>query len=188
MYTPVQERTGGGTSERKEKHRLWAQSPQNTEKQMEWSSRSWLLRKHINSNSELLYEQHGKHVEQNTLYKLSKLYRGNIKLSHPTKGYVNLTDMDLTADQEDLSNMGLKCHYLSKPHPHRKRLEIETLIDDTAASTKRKSDNNTRLTASSPRRSCLNSQFSPQQTLKQEPSHRHKTTQRKPWHCYLKSR
>ncbi|XP_045124906.1 uncharacterized protein LOC123512546 [Portunus trituberculatus] len=32
--------------------------------------------------------------------------------------------------QEDILNMGIQCHYLTKPHSHRKRLEIETLLDD----------------------------------------------------------
>ena len=36
----------------------------------------------------------------------------------------------LTQDQEDILNMGINCHYLTKPRPHRKRLEIKTLLDD----------------------------------------------------------
>ncbi|KAK3886976.1 hypothetical protein Pcinc_008858 [Petrolisthes cinctipes] len=46
------------------------------------------------------------------------------------KGYVNLTNTTLTPDQQDLLNMGLNCHYMTKPKPHRKRLEMEILLDD----------------------------------------------------------
>ncbi|KAK3894074.1 hypothetical protein Pcinc_002176 [Petrolisthes cinctipes] len=45
-------------------------------------------------------------------------------------GYVNLTDTTLTPDQQDLLNMGLNCHYMTKPKPHRKRLEMEILLGD----------------------------------------------------------
>ncbi|KAK3856312.1 hypothetical protein Pcinc_037355 [Petrolisthes cinctipes] len=45
-------------------------------------------------------------------------------------GYVNLTNTTLTPDQQDLLNMGLNCHYMTKPKPHRKRLEMEILLDD----------------------------------------------------------
>ena len=51
-------------------------------------------------------------------------------MPRPTTGFVNLSDVDLTPDQEELLNMGLNCHYLSNPRPHRKRLEIEVLLDD----------------------------------------------------------
>ncbi|KAK3886248.1 hypothetical protein Pcinc_009602 [Petrolisthes cinctipes] len=45
-------------------------------------------------------------------------------------GYVNLTGTTLTPDQQDLLNMGLNCHYMTKPKPHRKRLEMEILLGD----------------------------------------------------------
>ncbi|KAK3894976.1 hypothetical protein Pcinc_001269 [Petrolisthes cinctipes] len=45
------------------------------------------------------------------------------------KRYVNLTDTTLTPDQQDLLNMGLNCHYMTKPKPHQKRLKMEILLD-----------------------------------------------------------
>ncbi|KAK3892260.1 hypothetical protein Pcinc_003881 [Petrolisthes cinctipes] len=51
-------------------------------------------------------------------------------LNSQDNGYVNLTNTTLTPDQQDLLNMGLNCHYMTKPKPHRKRLEMEILLDD----------------------------------------------------------
>ena len=88
------------------------------------------LKKYINNRLGTLREQHRRGVESDMIKKLTKLHGGNIKLPRPTCGYTNLTDLVLTQDQEDILNMGINCHYLTKPRPHRKRLEIETLLDD----------------------------------------------------------
>ncbi|KAK3896276.1 hypothetical protein Pcinc_000020 [Petrolisthes cinctipes] len=55
---------------------------------------------------------------------------GSVDQESGRAGYVNLTDTTLTPDQQDLLNMGLNCHYMTKPKPHRKRLEMEILLDD----------------------------------------------------------
>ncbi|KAK3889265.1 hypothetical protein Pcinc_006830 [Petrolisthes cinctipes] len=77
-----------------------------------------------------LREQHRWKEETNGIKKLSRFHGGNIKLPRPTKGYINLSNTDLTPEQEDLLNKGLNCHYQTKPQPHRKRLEIEVMMDD----------------------------------------------------------
>ena len=88
------------------------------------------LRTAINEKLATLQTQHRRKEESTVIKKLSRLYGGNIKLPRPTAGYINLSNTDLTPDQEELLNKGLNCHYQTKPRPHRKRLEIEVMLDD----------------------------------------------------------
>ncbi|MPC68551.1 hypothetical protein E2C01_062753 [Portunus trituberculatus] len=88
------------------------------------------IKQQISNRLETLRSQHRQRVESDMIKKLAKLLGDNIKLPRPNRGYTNLTDVVLTQDQEDILNMGIQCHYLTKPRPHRKRLEIETLLDD----------------------------------------------------------
>lgn len=54
-----------------------------------------------------------------------------VKLPQPRKAFINLApDLELTEDQEELLNLGFNCHFMNKPRPHRKRLEMEILLDD----------------------------------------------------------
>ncbi|MPC84134.1 hypothetical protein E2C01_078861 [Portunus trituberculatus] len=78
----------------------------------------------------ILCKPHHRGIESGMIKKLTKLYGGNIKLPCPICGYTNLTDLVLTQDQEDIMNVGLNCHFLTKPHPHCKRIEIKMLLDD----------------------------------------------------------
>ena len=75
--------------------------------------------------------QHRKGVEARNISKLTGLYGGNIKLPQPRTAFINLVPgLELTDDQEELLNLGLNCHFMTKPRPHRKRLELEILLDD----------------------------------------------------------
>jgi hypothetical protein len=53
---------------------------------------------------------------------------GKSKTWKATEGYINLTDIELTPQQKDYINLGLNCHYMSKPHIRLKRVEIEMLL------------------------------------------------------------
>ena len=88
------------------------------------------IKNQINRKLKEMEEQHRRGVESGIVRKLSRLYGDSIKLPRPPSGYVNLSDHTLTKDQEELLDMGLNCHFLTKPRPHRKRLEIEVLLDD----------------------------------------------------------
>ena len=94
------------------------------------TSISEALRNEINHSLNALINQHRRGIEANNLRKLSNLYGGNLKIPKPIKGYINLANIELTPDQEDLLNKGLNCHFMSKPKPHRKRIEMEVLLDD----------------------------------------------------------
>ena len=61
--------------------------------------------------------------------KLYLLNNGPVRNSSISDGYVNLSGEDLTEPQKKFLNLGLKCHYLSKPHIETKRIETEVLID-----------------------------------------------------------
>ena len=89
------------------------------------------MRQSVNNELSRLRTQHRQGVECRSITKLSKLYGGNIKLPRPTCGYVNLVPgLELTQDQEELLNFGLNCHFNVKPRKHRKRIELEVLLDN----------------------------------------------------------
>jgi len=89
------------------------------------------VRKAINTELNRLKQQHRQGVEARNIKKLSRIYGGNIKLPKPKEDFINLApNLALTPDQEKLLNMGLNCHYMSKPRPHRKRVELECLLED----------------------------------------------------------
>ena len=89
------------------------------------------LRDNIDKELARLRTQHRQGVESRNIAKLSRLYGGNIKLPRPTSGYINLVpELELTYDQEELLNFGLNCHFNTKPRQHRKRMELEVLLDN----------------------------------------------------------
>ena len=61
--------------------------------------------------------------------KLWILHGGPVRSERPKDGFINLTNKQLTKDQEKFLNYGLNCHYMRKPRPEEKRLETETFID-----------------------------------------------------------
>ena len=74
--------------------------------------------------------QHKNSVVSANQQKLINLNGGQIKYPRPSCGYINLTKKPLTVDQEELLNMGLNCHVMSKPKKFQKRIECEILIDE----------------------------------------------------------
>ncbi|MPC62099.1 hypothetical protein E2C01_056181 [Portunus trituberculatus] len=89
------------------------------------------LRQAIDEKLKKLNIQHRKGVEARNISKLTRLYGGNIKLPQPRNAFINLAPgLELTDDQEELLNLGLDCHFMTKPRPHRKRLELEILLDN----------------------------------------------------------
>ena len=106
----------------------------------EWGSRDVepVLRDSVDAALRNLDDQHRSSAERCTLRKLVVLNGGNLKVARPKKGYINLSDVELSAAQEELLDLGLNCHILSKPRPHEKRLEIEVLLDDIQQLEKKK--------------------------------------------------
>ena len=88
------------------------------------------LRNSVETALKDLCDQHHTSAERRTLRKLSVLNGGNLKVARPKEGYINLSDTQLSPAQEELLNLGLNCHILSKPRPYQKRLDIEVLLDD----------------------------------------------------------
>ncbi|MPC41373.1 hypothetical protein E2C01_034962 [Portunus trituberculatus] len=82
------------------------------------------LRQAIDEKLKKLNTQHRKGVEARNISKLTRLYGGNIKLPQPRNAFINLVPgLELTEDQEELLNLGLNCHFMTRPRPHRKRLD-----------------------------------------------------------------
>ena len=71
--------------------------------------------------------------ERQTTTRLSKklyaLHGRPDRNEHYAKGYINLSNIELTEAQEDILDLGLKCHYIRKPHPDAKRIDTEILIE-----------------------------------------------------------
>ncbi|XP_043202779.1 uncharacterized protein LOC122370895 [Amphibalanus amphitrite] len=69
-------------------------------------------------------------VKTRILKKLSHLYKGPIALPGNPAGFINLSSVQLTSDQEKFLNLGLNCHFYPKFDPHKKKTEIALLFDD----------------------------------------------------------
>ncbi|XP_068229378.1 uncharacterized protein [Palaemon carinicauda] len=61
--------------------------------------------------------------------KLLNINGGKLKIPDKRQEYVNLTNYVPTSAQEEILCFGLYCHYMTKPRPTDKRLEIELLLD-----------------------------------------------------------
>lgn len=86
-------------------------------------------RKRIEEELLKITEQHRMVTETRTTKKIIAL-GGKFRVSNANEGYINLTDVQLTPQQKDYLNLGLNCHYMSNPHIHSKRVEIEMLLKD----------------------------------------------------------
>ena len=88
------------------------------------------LKENLDSLFCAMIDQHRNSISRANQNKLIKLNGGQIRHARSIKGYVNLTSKSLTSDQEELLNLGLNCHMLSKPRKFQKRTECEILLDD----------------------------------------------------------
>ena len=70
-----------------------------------------------------------KKKERGILSKISRLNGGCVKTPREIQAFVNLSEYEPTPDERKLLNLGLNCHYIKKPDPLKKRLEIEVLLD-----------------------------------------------------------
>ena len=61
--------------------------------------------------------------------KLNRLYRDSLVFPQETKFFLNISTTTLTPQQENLLNMGSKCHIKQKIDPIRKKVECEILYD-----------------------------------------------------------
>ena len=76
-----------------------------------------------------LQEADRRKKERTILRKLSNLNGGKIRLPQKRQAYINLTNYVPDHDEEALLQLGLNCHYSSKPSERLKRLEVEVLLD-----------------------------------------------------------
>ena len=105
--------------------------------QLNDATRNWnqfeidpILKNTIEESLSTIIEAHKNGILQQNHRKLVKLNGGSIKYPTPSPSFINTTNKELTPAQEELLNMGLNCHVLSKPAKHQKRVECEILIDD----------------------------------------------------------
>ena len=84
----------------------------------------------IDDQLQLNIQHHEETTMARTKRKLIQLNGGSLKYPSPPSGYINLTTRNLSTDEEELLNLGLNCHILSKPPPYGKRLELESLLDN----------------------------------------------------------
>ncbi|KAK3892762.1 hypothetical protein Pcinc_003379 [Petrolisthes cinctipes] len=71
------------------------------------------LRTMINSAFEEMMTQYNNPIIRSNQKKLVSFNGGSLKYPKPSKGYINLTNKTLTADQEEILNYGLNCHVMS---------------------------------------------------------------------------
>ena len=84
----------------------------------------------INTKLKEALDKHRHSIARANQNKLVRLNGGSIKHARPIDPYINLTDKALTQDQQEILNMGLNCHVLSRPSKFNKRVECEVLIDN----------------------------------------------------------
>ena len=76
------------------------------------------------------YERHQQWIANTRIQKkLTTLHQGPVRNERPAQGFINLSTSSLSQQQEKLLNLGLNCHFIRRPHPESKRIEIECLID-----------------------------------------------------------
>ena len=62
--------------------------------------------------------------------KLAHLYGGPVNIPRSSDQFINLSSAVLTKEQIEFLNLGLNCHYMSKPHQLHKKIELEMLLDN----------------------------------------------------------
>ena len=62
--------------------------------------------------------------------KLCNLYGGWVPLPEAKEGFINLSSLELTADQKEVLNLGINFHLPSKFSPQKKKAELEVLFQD----------------------------------------------------------
>ena len=98
-------------------HNQWSNLPVFTERQP------------IKDALQNLKNQDLRKKEQVILRKLIRLNGGKLKIPRNQRRYINLTQYQPDAEEEDLLQMGLNCHYIDKYDLKKKRLEVEVLLD-----------------------------------------------------------
>lgn len=88
------------------------------------------LRKSIDERLAILAAKHLSEGKKRVARKLSALYGGPVNLPQKVDQFINLSKTVLTPNQKEFLNLGLNCHFKSKPKPHAKRIELEILLDD----------------------------------------------------------
>ena len=77
-----------------------------------------------------ILSDHDEVAKSRVFKKLSHLYKGDICTPNEAQGFVNLSSVQLTPDQEEFLNLGVNCHYYPKFDSVTKKTEIAILFED----------------------------------------------------------
>lgn len=88
------------------------------------------LKDRIKNALALLAEQHLSDAKRTVAKKLAALYGSPVEIPQQVNQFINLSKTTLTESQTKFLNLGLNCHYINKPKPHAKRIELEMLLED----------------------------------------------------------
>ena len=69
-------------------------------------------------------------TQRTMLRKLQKLYGGPVLLPQGKQCYINLTQRNISPEEEEFLNLGLNCHTYSKFDPYKKKVELEILYNN----------------------------------------------------------
>ena len=98
--------------------------------QREWDSISVSDKQPIIHALQHLADQDYQRKERDVLHKITRINGGSVKAPKETQAFINLSDYEPTPDEKKLLNLGLNCHFIKKPDPLKKRLEVEVLLDN----------------------------------------------------------
>ena len=68
-------------------------------------------------------------ISSRTNNKLNRLYKGTLSFLNANRTHISLSDTELSADQNTILSLGIKCHYKPKFDILKKQVELETLYD-----------------------------------------------------------
>ena len=77
-----------------------------------------------------ILHDHDELARTRILKKLSHLYKGDIFVPQGSRGFVNLSSVQLSPDQEEFLNLGINCHYYPKFDAVSKKTEVAILFED----------------------------------------------------------
>ena len=88
------------------------------------------LKSKLDQSLSTILHDHDELAHTRVLKKLSHLYKGDICVPKETQGFVNLSSVQLSSDQEEFLNLGINCHYFPKFDSVTKKIEIAILFED----------------------------------------------------------
>ena len=99
---------------------------QETQLRAQWNQQdvSPTVRNAVNNVLDTIMEKHSHEARQRIGKKLSTMYGAPLEPSTMKDQFINLSNTDLSPNQRKLLNLGINCHYMNKPKPYSKRIEM----------------------------------------------------------------